>query len=354
MLLFNSLFVIISLNIFRLKKNKICYVLFVVIFFLLSFIRWNVGTDWESYYLTFMAKNIKDMYMVNEIGYKVLNNIVANLTSSYTVMLFILAVILFSSKYITIWKLSKLPIISLLLCLSFYRGDIYFIRQHIAAAICLFGSYYYLKNKIFKFTVITLCATLIHSSSIIFFIIYFFKDKLGYKKRNYIILMIISIFFIPFMKEFMYFLSKILDGIGVYGYKIKRYLDAGHNMFGATTKNLFHLYFSAISNKLFINIIFIIKLRKLDKKDKMIFDIYYFGTLIYILLFSISSQILRINIFFEMFAIILLANYIKYIKKNKNRIFWLFLIIIYAYLKLLSGLGSQPPGVYLPYKTIFY
>lgn len=358
--LFNFLFLIIFFNVLLFyikKKNKIIekkiFILITFILYCLSFIRWEVGTDWLNYYTTFIVKDPNKIYAVNEIGYKLLNYYVGIVTSNYTVMLFVLATILFLFKYINIWKLSYYPLISLMISFAFYRGDIYFIRQHIAVAICVLSLKYYLQNKTIKFFLSICMATLIHSSAIIFSIIYILKNKVNFSKRFYIVFLIFSLSLIPFMNDIMWSIGESLSNVGVYGYKIKRYMLAGHSLFGANVKNIILLYSVAISNKIVIVFFFIYNLQKLDKNDKKLFNIYYFGTVIYILLVTVSSQLLRINIFFEIPAIILLANFLKYIKKKENKVCYILVISIYAYLKLLSGLNNQPLGVYIPYKSIF-
>lgn len=359
MILFNFLFLVIFFNIilFYVKKKnktieKITYILIVFILYCLSFMRWEVGTDWSSYYLTFITKDLNKMYAVNEIGYKLLNYYIGMITSNYTIMLFVLATILFLFKYTNIWELSSYPFISLIISFAFYRGDIYFIRQHIAAAICILSLKYFLRNKTFKFFLIIYIATLIHSSAIVFSIIYILKNEINFSKRFYIIALLCCLLFVPFMKDIMWLMGELLSDIGIYGYKIKRYILAGHSLFGANVNNIVLLYGIAILNKLAITFFFIYNLNKLDKNDKKLFNINFFGTLIYILLVNVSSQLLRIDIFFQIPIIILLGNFLKYIKRKDNRIYYILIVSIYAYLKLLSGLNNQPFGVYIPYRTI--
>lgn len=355
MLIFNSIYFIIfmGLFIFSKRKQKNVYIIIVIILYFLSFFRWGVGTDWENYYLLFKTKSLSEMYQVNEIGFKLLNLFVGKITSSYTIMLWVLATILFLFKYTTIWSLSYYPMIALLLSFSYYRGDIYFIRQHIAAAICLFALKYYLNNKLKKFVLVVILAVLIHSSAIVFLLILALKNKNVLSRSFYLKALIIALIFIPMMKEIMLFLGEKLMFLGVYGYKIKRYIEAGHALFGANVNNIIVHYASAISNKIFITLFLGINLKKMTIKDRELYNIYYTGTIIYILLVGVSSQILRVNIYFEIVSVILLSNYVRYIKNKTNKIIYLIFISVYAYLKLISGLGSQLAGVYLPYISIF-
>ena len=84
------------LEIFDSKRQgtaQIIYYLTLSILFLLSFLRWERGTDWSGYYDYF--SNIYDLNFSNnfENGFILLNYCIHYLFNSYTVLLFILAAI---------------------------------------------------------------------------------------------------------------------------------------------------------------------------------------------------------------------------------------------------------------------
>ncbi|MBX9057734.1 hypothetical protein HCH01_11175 [Parabacteroides distasonis] len=54
--------------------------------FCLSFLRWRVGTDWDSYYEIYLHP---ELYANMETGFMMINSIGKNYFESYTVTLFI-------------------------------------------------------------------------------------------------------------------------------------------------------------------------------------------------------------------------------------------------------------------------
>lgn len=86
-------YVIISFDFFFIfgdfSSQKTLYVLavyFLVFLFCLSFLRWRVGTDWDSYYEIYLHP---ELYANMETGFMMINSIGKNYFESYTVTLFI-------------------------------------------------------------------------------------------------------------------------------------------------------------------------------------------------------------------------------------------------------------------------
>ncbi len=81
------------LEIFLVKK-RCTYWLYIFSFFLfcLSFLRWRVGTDWDSYYEIYLHP---ELYANMETGFMMINSIGKYYFESYTVTLFIQGILLF-------------------------------------------------------------------------------------------------------------------------------------------------------------------------------------------------------------------------------------------------------------------
>lgn len=166
------------------KKNKIFLFLSLLIPCILAGIRnISVGTDVEIYiipnfnyaksflvfkeYLTYMN------YDQKEIGYSLMNYVLANCFNSIQWILFIYQLITTLFIYLSFRQLSSKYKIPLWLCMLLYYFALYnrslnIIRQCMAVSIVFYGlSIYLTKNKLFTYILLILIASLIHTSSFI-------------------------------------------------------------------------------------------------------------------------------------------------------------------------------------------
>ncbi len=132
-------------------------------------VRYNVGTDYGSYYSFFYS--IPDRM---EKGYALLNNISARITGDPQGIFVISAVIICGCYFYMIYKESASPVYSILL---FVLCKDYFIamngmRQYIATAIMILALPYMKEKKIFKSLIFLVIAFLFHKSVIIFVPLY--------------------------------------------------------------------------------------------------------------------------------------------------------------------------------------
>lgn len=355
MIFYNFLFIfILSLFLFSNKKNqKIFYVFIVCVFFILSFIRWEVGTDWTNYLKTFYVGNIKNMYLVSELGFKFLNYIVYKIYPSYTLMLFILASILFSFKYSALYKLSYCPILSLLMAYSLDKGDIFFVRQSIAIAITFYSTKYIIKKEKLKFIIYIILASLIHKSSLIFIFAYFIYNNLNLKRRHYFILVILTFLFSAYINEIIKIII-INMPVSVYKNKLLAYFFQPSN-FGQyyksyMSKNL--IFLVSVANRIFMITVFFLFWKKVDNYLKKIFSLYFISFLGFICFYRFAPEFSRIILSYENFQLIIYPSLYKFIKNKYIKIVFISIGILYLYLKLLSGLTSYI-NIFIPYKSIF-
>lgn len=132
-------------------------------------VRYNVGTDYGSYYSFFYS--IPDRM---EKGYALLNNISARITGDPQGIFVISAVIICGCYFYMIYKESVSLIYSILL---FVLCKDYFIamngmRQYIATAIMILALPYMKEKKIFRSLIFLVIAFLFHKSIIIFIPLY--------------------------------------------------------------------------------------------------------------------------------------------------------------------------------------
>ena len=99
------------------KLNLYLFYVWIMIFFLLSFLRWDRGADWMSYYDYFLNFTKPDEGMFFEFGYQYLSCFIRNVFNNYTILLFVQSLIIYFSFLITIRNFSLNPVFSLLIFL---------------------------------------------------------------------------------------------------------------------------------------------------------------------------------------------------------------------------------------------
>lgn len=181
MLFYYIIFFIIAscafLEVFGLKERdkRIIFTFICLVLYILSFVRWECGTDWRSYYFYF--SHIPENTLIHEsnfeFGYAFINAFAKVYWGDFTGVLFLCATILFSFQSIAIWKLSPLPILSVLFFFSIFIGGIFFVRQTIAGGILLYSILYIQKRRFFSFLFLVVLASLFHRSAVLFIFAFF-------------------------------------------------------------------------------------------------------------------------------------------------------------------------------------
>jgi len=118
--------------------------------YVVSFLRWNTGTDWPNYISMFEnLRHLDDASAQLWWGpaYSYAAVLVNSIGGSYTAFLALEATILFAVKYHILLKSCAAPLVAIfvLFCVNFY--DIYFVRQHIATVFFWAFVYYYYNRR---------------------------------------------------------------------------------------------------------------------------------------------------------------------------------------------------------------
>lgn len=338
---------------YNLKKNLIFWGAILCTF--LGGIRDKVGTDWEQYYYFFMGYNTYNEFFNGvypyEYGYLWLNYLIKIITDQYNIFLLIFTGIICFFKYKLIVKLAPLPLIVFLLNFSYYKGDIFSVRQSLAISIIVFSLIYIVKKDLWKFLIIVLIATFFHRTSIIFLPAYWIYHK-SFSTKNIVLLIGISI---------------LIGNSGLIEYIVNIFLSIDAtviNKLAGYMENSGESYevvgyigiFLAILKKIFFIFIFTVVKSKLSEKYfcyNGLYNFFCFSCFIYFLfLFSIPEVSLRIIVYYNFFEIFLLSMLIGYFNNNILRIItWLILVLysgIYFYYAL-----NRYYELYVPYNSIF-
>ncbi len=144
-------------------------------------IRYNVGTDYETYSQVQIPEVLSGMTGRVELLYQVLIKIGAALGSYQTYMwifllthLFIIFPIMIAYK-----QLSNSFLLSMFIFLfsGFYNNSLNMMRQSIAIALFIFGIRFIIKRKFIQYITIIIIASLFHSTAILLLPVYFLYNK---------------------------------------------------------------------------------------------------------------------------------------------------------------------------------
>lgn len=141
-----------------------------IVAFVLSFTRWETGTDWDTYvnmyYGTTSITGARDQNWWGP-GYSYIAVALNSWRASYSTFLFCIATILFVTKFHVLTKSCAAPLVAIfiLFCGDFY--DVYFVRQSVAVVFFWAFTYYYYERKYALAILAALLAFLFHYSSVV-------------------------------------------------------------------------------------------------------------------------------------------------------------------------------------------
>jgi transmembrane protein EpsG len=192
--------------------------------FLVSGLRWNVGTDFGPIYVKGFQKISEGGTFPWEMGYIFLNKAVSTITKDPAGIFILTSFIFLTFVFKAMYDLSVDIRLSVLLLVStgFYFQSMNIIRQSITSAMFLYSLKFIRDKKFVPFLTVILLASTIHLSALIFIPVYFFC-QLRIPPRKGILLLLISIICLPFVRPVFVFLVSLT--------KYKWYLNSSYNKF---------------------------------------------------------------------------------------------------------------------------
>ena len=348
------------------EKKKIYAVLSFVPFFLVSALRYDVGTDYLYRYVPNYISIVNGMNVASlEPLFNLLIKVCVFFTKDYSLLFIITSAIIIGLIFKKIYKESKIVVLSIII---FFAGSFFFqsmnlVRQYISIAI-IFSSYKLLLSDkksdhiIWFFAIVV--ASLFHTISIAFLPMYFFRKR-HISIKVFIVLLLFIIIFGGIIPELLVSFMKIV-GLNEF---------TNFNKYEHYLLYKGELPYATLISELIIYIYMVIMYNNFKKKtnfnEEKTKANFYLNCQSFVLLFTIMN--IHIELFFRFAAIfaifqILSIPYFYYQNKidgikivriyiKKGAIYLTTLIVGIMFFRLIySNIICRAEEVF-PYKTIF-
>ena len=347
------IFIFLVFSVFKDKVKNNNYLLLIItsILFILASIRYNIGTDYPAYYNFFV--NIKPFnfnpdFSIGCEHYELLFRYTVSILKNIIISPIFYFSFWASVTLAFVWKGIKEQSENYLLSIFIFYNIFYVnylfnaLRQGIVMGIFLFSTKYIIERKFKSVLIISIIATLLHTSGIFILLAYFFS-KIKIKNRFILILIIpISIFIWKFGLG-----EKLFCSIAQFFPDFIQQI-----IFVYVIKFFYPLTILNFLQRLLILIPLIFFYPKLSDDDtfRILFPVYYWGCVFYLLLGFFGLFIARINMFFRMTEVILIPILYERVKTRNQKLVVLFVIMCWCF-TVLSWVYFKE--AYYPFKTIF-
>ena len=311
--------------------------------FLLSALRYDVGTDYMFTYTPTFIEMLSDSSAgYREVGINFIIRFIQLFTTKPQWFFVVTSFIYNFFIFLSIYRYSPNRAYSILLCLfsCVYFMSLNNVRQSCAAAILLFAFSTITEKKPVSFLVYILLASLFHFSSIIFVVVYPLCN-LRFYRRHYLICSTAFFLFIFFGSSLLTFVIKLTK----YRYFLESYLTTGRPTYTYMLHNLLILIVAyAILKDSY----------KVNKNDFSYLVIQTVSALVPFLSFVIPSSELvsRLDLYFLTYQILLVPYLLSRIKNQKKRILIGSVLGIYMFLYMYYSIVIRDNHAVLPYQWI--
>ncbi|WP_373698173.1 EpsG family protein [Porphyromonas loveana] len=345
----------------KLRNPELITILFFLLFFTLSAIRWDRGTDWDYYYLYFrdgLPKEFSWDYVVGdkadssfEMPYRLLFMTGKAFLKDYTTLLFVQAAIIFPLFYRFLRRYSESRLLSLAVWFAINFCFIFFVRQAIAMAIALQATDFLIKRKPLPFVLVILLAACIHMSAVVFLLAYFFSDrKYSYKTllTTFVLAWFVGQFVLPHLLD-----GLATSGIGRLSEKAQAYIELGTTSFGSSISHERALFNGIVYRIAFIIIAFTVfkDLLEEDKLFRLAVNMMFMGLILFVMLTPLSEGIGRAASYFDIFQIIALPTMVVKSQRLKEKVGMTLILLLFLTMRLESTIMGYAE-LYIPYKSI--
>lgn len=356
-IIFGGLFLLALMEICGLKKQDVSklYWFCLFVFWILSFIRWEKGTDWDNYYYFFTEIQWSPNYSgTYEWGFEKINYWVGSITDNYSVLLFFIALLLYSIEGIAIKRMSVFPLVSILIFWALNYSNIFFVRQSIGIAFLMYSIRFIEQRRFGMFLLWVGLAAGFHRTCWVFLLAWWVWDIKWNIRTWYLILGggIILSFAIAYIFQI---LSTVLGS--VIQAKVDLYLNEEYNQSHADIMNVKMILLRGVTNKLFMLLVMHWVQQRIVSSYPQILhymNLFFVGAILYCLTLPVSLALVRLAYPFEIIQIILIPFIFKAAKSKVSRIIVLCILSVYLGLRFWQTLNGPYSEEFIPYTTFFH
>ncbi len=334
------------------KRVKLLLMVSVIWIILYEGLRWEIGTDWQDYYESFVYGYVGEGLHA-ERGYVFLNNVSRHFLPNYTCFLLLLSAFIYLVIYKVLINYSIAPLTSLCIYYCTMLGYLGCNRQLIAVMICLLSIMYIIEKKWRPFLLMITIAFFFHTTSLIFLPAYFIVNT-DFKIKTIIVFILVSLFIGQ---------SGIIDHIPYVNYV--SLLDANSSEKLAIYSNQIDVNEFSVLGVLKRLVIIIPSLFLLHRSNNFIYKtfikLYIMGCLIY---FTFNGSVLMLmsgrgamyyNVTEMLVIPFLIKNFFKSI--DLQRMIWFFYFCLVLYLMhrdINSYYLMLDEDIFNPYVNVFF
>lgn len=332
----------------KFKEKKIikiiAYVLSGLSFFVVSAIRYDVGTDYLFRYAPDYINMGQGIDIANlEIGYKVIVWICLLITKDYAILFAVTSAIIIGLTFYTIFKESPYPVLSVIIyfCAGFYFHSLNLMRQYLAISVLLFSYKYLIDKKYIYFAIGVFIAFLFHSVSIIFVFALLLCDWEVFDLKRTIIVSLLLFIFGKYIWHY------VIDLI-VNHTRFATYIGS---KFDKSKLRIYDIIFNAI---LYLIIYYLYKNTKdVGRKEKFFLNMQA-CSLFFMILASTMYLLFRFSFIFGIFSIISIPYFLKKSDiETKNKLVVLIVLFVTLGWNITRTNIIGNTDEVKPYKTIF-
>ena len=331
------------------KHPKTVFWAFTIALILFDGMRWEMGTDWRTYFAYFAAANERAQSGF-EPGFLLYTSTVRGLTDSYSAYLLLTTAIIYSGIFYSIFRMTQYSFFALFYLagmLPWYSGSL---RQMLATVFFTFAFKAAADRKLVRFIVFILVGTSFHTTALVFLPMYWLVgiswstfaavfvvlSLLTVAARNLIALLEVIVATAGFEKSFTNRLGGTLDlSNPLFGFLRKILTIAGFAAFVLTARTS-----PKVSSAAWQRISFAMMLVTLS------IILYYLGT------YSITYASSRLDIYVSIISGGALVGLLDTsLEKRENRI---LLLLLVASLVFVFYSRLEEMSLFHPYSSVFF
>lgn len=318
-----------------------------VIFILIGGFRDGIGWDYNSY-IKWYLKGTRDDGL--EFGFLGIMKVFRYLNLDYTFLFFFFSFFTYLFAYLAIRKYTKkssLPLVLYFMIPVLFLYSFTYIRQYLSVTISFYAFTFLLDRKYFLYFLWMAVAISFHYSCLIPFVIFPLVYRWEDSIKNYHLYILIVVSF-------------IVSRIGII-YWLSLFFKDSHYLYYVSSKSVVAV---PLLKLLVINVVGFLVINYFDKKGfhqdyQKCLLLLYVCSILFLNLFSESTELTRVYVYFRIFEIILVADILRYALGNKR--FWLlgFLCCFYLFpyfraIKIDSESAVKQELKLIPYKTLLF